>query len=78
MWVDGLPHRIDTVGVPRGMMVPMEIVLAARSPHDLVLVDGSFSSLIIYLNQALTKIDDCAKTLAGNFLGVGVLTYLSD
>jgi hypothetical protein len=68
MWVDGLPHHIDTVGVLRGMMVSMEISLAANSPHDLVLLDGSFSSLIIYLNQALAKIDDCAKVLTDNFL----------
>jgi hypothetical protein len=46
----------------------MEIALAAKSPHDLVLLDGSFSSLIIYLNQALTKIDDSAKALTDNFL----------
>jgi len=68
MWVDGLPHSFDTVSVLRGMMVSMETALIANSPHDLVLLDGSFSSLIIYLNQALSKIDDCAKTLADNFL----------
>jgi hypothetical protein len=68
MWVDGLPHRIDTVGVLRGMMVSMEVALAAQAPHDLVLLDGSFTSLIIYLNQALTKIEDCGKALADNFL----------
>lgn len=79
MWVDGLPHRIDTVGVLRGMMVSMEMALAAKSPHDLVLLDGSFSSLIIYLNQALTKINDCAKALADDFLerwSSGVLEQL--
>ena len=68
MWVDGLPHRIDTVGVLRGMMVSMEMSLASQAPHDLVLLDGSFSSLIIYLNQALTKLEDCAKSLADEFL----------
>ena len=68
MWVDGLPHCIDTVGALRGMMVSMEMSLASQAPHDLVLLDGSFSSLIIYLNQALTKIDACAKGLADEFL----------
>lgn len=79
MWVDGLPHRVDTVGVLRGMMVSMEMALAANAPHDLVLLDGSFSSLIIYLNQALTKIDDCAQALADDFLerwSSGVLEQL--
>ncbi len=67
MWVDGLPHHIDTVGVLRGMMVSMELNLADNAPHDLVLLDGSFSSLIIYLNQALTKLDDCAANLGNKF-----------
>lgn len=69
MWVDGLPHRIDTVGVLRAMMVSMEITLASQAPHDLVLLDGSFASLIIYLNQGLTKLEDCAKSLADEFKG---------
>ena len=68
MWVDGLPHCIDTVGVLRGMMVSMEMALASQAPHDLVLLDGSFSSLIIYLNQALSKVEDCAKILTDEFL----------
>ena len=68
MWVDGLPHCVDTVGVLRGMMVSMEMSLASQAPHDLVLLDGSFSSLIIYLNQALTKLNDCARSLADEFL----------
>jgi hypothetical protein len=68
MWVDGLPHCIDTIGVLRGMMVSMEMTLASQAPHDLVLLDGSFSSLIIYLNQALTKLDYCAKNLTEEFL----------
>jgi hypothetical protein len=38
------PNRIDTVSVLRGMMVSMEMTLAADAPHDLVLLDGSFSS----------------------------------
>jgi hypothetical protein len=50
------------------MMVSMEIALAVKSPHDLVLFDGSCSSLIIFLNQALAKTDDCAKALADDFL----------
>ncbi len=68
MWVEGIPHSIDTIGVLRGMMVSMEMSLASQAPHDLVLLDGSFSSLIIYLNQALTKLDDCAKSLSDEFL----------
>ncbi|MGD1042259.1 MAG: DNA double-strand break repair nuclease NurA [Sedimentisphaerales bacterium] len=68
MWVEGIPHCIDTIGVLRGMMVSMEMALASQAPHDLVLLDGSFSSLIIYLNQALTQQAYCAKNLRDEFL----------
>jgi hypothetical protein len=56
IWVDGLPHDVDSVGPLRGLMVSMEIELASEAPHDLVLLDGSFSSLVIYLNQGLSKL----------------------
>jgi hypothetical protein len=37
-------------------MVAMELELARQAPHDLVLLDGSFASLIIYLNQGLANL----------------------
>lgn len=70
MWVDGLPHSVDSVSVLRGMMVAMELKLASEAPHDIVLLDGSFSSLIIYLNQSLNKLKDCAKSLSEEFLSI--------
>jgi len=67
MWVDCVPHEMDTTGVLRGMMVSMELNLAHQAPHDLVLLDGSFSSLIIYLNQALTSLSTCVLPLRSEF-----------
>lgn len=63
IWVDGLPHNVDSVGPLRGLMVSMEIELASEAPHDLVLLDGSFSSLVIYLNQGLSNLSDVAVPL---------------
>ena len=68
MWVDTLPHESEIVGPLRGLMVCMELKLATQAPHDLVLLDGSFSSLIIYLNQGLTQLDGCATALGEAFL----------
>ena len=68
MWVECLPHEVDTVGVLRGMMVSMELDLAFQAPHDLVLLDGAFASLIIYLNQALTNLTETAPMLRDEFL----------
>lgn len=63
IWINGLPHNVDSVGPLRGLMVSMEVELASEAPHDLVLLDGSFSSLIIYLNQGLEKLSQTAATL---------------
>jgi hypothetical protein len=57
MWVESLPHSAETTSVLRGMMVSMELSLAHQAPHDLVLLDGSFASLIIYLNQGLVALE---------------------
>lgn len=79
MWVGSLPHGIDTVGVLRGLMVSMEMALASQAPHDLVLLDGSFASLIIYLNQALTRLNQSSPSVAEAFLArwdSGILTKL--
>jgi hypothetical protein len=68
MWVECIPHSADTTGVLRGIMVSMELKLAEQAPHDLVLLDGSFASLIIYLNQAITKLAECAPEGRKEFL----------
>jgi hypothetical protein len=68
MWVDSVPHEVDTVGVLRGMMISMELNLARLAPHDVVLLDGSFSSLVIYLNQGLQNLASCGALLCQEFL----------
>jgi NurA domain-containing protein len=52
MWLDVLPHSDDTTNALRGVMVGMELELAALAPHDVVLLDGAFAALVIYLNQS--------------------------
>lgn len=54
MWATGVRHAVDATGVLRGLMVVMELDLACNSPHDLIMLDGSLGSLIIYLNQGLS------------------------
>lgn len=68
MWVECVPHSVDTTSVLRGIMVSMEMKLADKAPHDLVLLDGSFASLIIYLNQAITRLAECAPDARMEFL----------
>jgi hypothetical protein len=68
MWVESVKHSINAVGPIRGLMVSMELGLAYQAPHDLVLLDGSFASLVIYLNQALTSLPECPALLCSEFL----------
>jgi hypothetical protein len=68
MWVESVRHSLNAVGPLRGLMVSMELALANQAPHDLVLLDGSFASLVIYLNQGLTSLPDCPSALCTEFL----------
>lgn len=64
MWAGGVPHAIDTTGVLRGLMVSLELRLASDAPHDIVMLDGAFASLVIYLNQGLDNMDAVPEELA--------------
>jgi hypothetical protein len=68
MWVDSISHEIDTIGVLRGMMISMELNLAHKAPHDVVMLDGSFTSLVIYLNQGLQNLETCGQSMCSEFL----------
>jgi hypothetical protein len=68
MWVESVRHSASSVGPLRGLMVSMELELASQAPHDLVLLDGSFTSLVIYLNQGLTGLIECPDLLCEEFL----------
>jgi hypothetical protein len=48
-------HNPDTGTVIRGIMMEMELELAAKAPHDIVFLDGSLTTPLIYMNQALNK-----------------------
>ena len=56
MWVNSFEHSKNATNTLRGLMISMELDLAAEAPHDLVLLDGSFIVFLIYLNQGLTSL----------------------
>jgi NurA domain len=68
MWVECLEHSKNITNTLRGMMISMELDLAAEAPHDLVLLDGSFVVLLIYLNQGLTSVNEAPPFLKKEFL----------
>lgn len=59
-----IPHNESTALVARAAMICMELELAAKAPHDVVFLDGSLTTPVIYLNQALSRIGDVPKPLS--------------
>lgn len=67
MWVNSFEHSKNATNALRGLMISMELELAAEAPHDLVLLDGSFVVLLIYLNQGLTSFREAPTLLREEF-----------
>lgn len=62
-------HNPDTGTVIRGLMIEMELELAVKAPHDVVLLDGSLATPLIYMNQAVNKVLEWEDE--GNFSEIG-------
>jgi hypothetical protein len=63
MYLEVVPHSDATTNALRGVMVGMELELAALAPHDVVLLDGAFAALVIYLNQSQGARDGAPITI---------------
>jgi len=55
VFVQPQKHNPDTGVIVRGVMMEMEMELAEKAPHDVVFLDGSFSTPLIYMNQAVNS-----------------------
>ncbi len=70
-FVSSEPHVEDTATVLRAVMLGEELCLITNAPHDLLMLDGTFTLPIIYFNQALNKAPDvkqlsCAREFLEN------------
>jgi len=61
-------HDPDTSTVIRGIMMEMELELAAKAPHDIVFLDGSLTTPLIFMNQAINKVLESDETVIGKSL----------
>jgi len=61
-------HDPDTGTVIRGIMMEMELELAAKAPHDIVFLDGSLTTPLIFMNQAINNVLDSDETVIGKSL----------
>lgn len=51
-------HNPDTGTILRAGMIGMELILAQQAPHELVLLDGSFTTPVICFNQGFSKAEE--------------------
>jgi hypothetical protein len=58
-------HEPDTGSILRGLVMEMEVILAAESKQEVVLLDGSFTSRIIHMNQAVNADRKLRKKYTG-------------
>lgn len=58
VYVESEPHEAETGTLLRALMIGMELELAAGAPHEVVFLDGSLTTPLIYFNQALNKVGE--------------------
>ena len=56
--IDVEQHEADISQILRGLMMGKELQLALSAPHDLIFLDGSFTTPLIFFNQSFSKIPD--------------------
>jgi len=54
-FVDTVNHDVNSL--PRGIMMAMEIEIAYNAPHEVVMLDGSFTTPLIHMNQAINSMN---------------------
>ena len=62
--VEAETHNDTTGTVLRGLMMTMELGLAAQAPHDLVFLDGSMTTPVIYLKLSAAPTQPMRQSLA--------------
>ncbi len=55
VWIQYEPHESEAGILLRALVIGMELHLAAQAPHQVVFLDGSLTTPLIYFNQAFNK-----------------------
>ncbi|MCS7226819.1 MAG: DNA double-strand break repair nuclease NurA [Gloeomargarita sp. SKYB31] len=64
------PHEAEIGIILRAVMIGMELLLASQAPHQVIFLDGSLTTPLIYFNQALNKSKEVAHLrTTTHFLG---------
>ena len=76
VWVETEPHEAETGTILRALMIGMELILASQAPHEVVLLDGSLTTPLIYFNQALNKSSAVPQLKTTTYFLEKILDYL--
>ncbi len=76
-FISAEPHLEDTATVLRAVMLGEELRLITQAPHDLLLLDGTFTLPIIYFNQALNSAPDVMQLSCSTRFLTNCLSYLN-
>lgn len=76
VWVETEAHEAETGTILRALMIGMELKLASQAPHEVVFLDGSLTTPLIYFNQALNKTQDAMHLKATASLLDKVVLFL--
>ncbi|MDS0256685.1 DNA double-strand break repair nuclease NurA [Thermoplasmatales archaeon AK] len=66
--VESVRHNEDTSQILRGISAGLELHLIVNAPHDVILLDGSMKTPLIFLNNATEKLSTVPETLSDVFL----------
>ena len=56
-FIAGVKHHPDTAMLTQGLVWMMEIILAAKAPHDIIFLDGSMINPFTKVNAAMSALD---------------------
>ncbi len=66
--IDITEHNDATALLLRGTMMNLEMQLACHAPHDVIFLDNSLTTPLIYYNQSITRLGTAPKNLASIFI----------
>lgn len=69
-------HDSGTGTILRAFMIGMELELASNAPHELVFIDGSLTTPLIYFNQAMIKAIEAQQLKITQYLTTGIVRFL--
>lgn len=72
--IEAIRHNENTSQVLRGISAELELYLTVNAPHDVVFIDGSMKTPLIFLNNASVKMETIPDSLREVFLNGKDLT----